>query len=46
MQDGMLHGALHRFIVLALLHLNSETNLGLSLGWTLEKVHIYVPFVS
>ncbi|MBQ2282499.1 MAG: hypothetical protein II332_07025, partial [Kiritimatiellae bacterium] len=25
---GMLHGVLHRFIVLALLHLNSATNLG------------------
>ena len=25
---GMLHGALHRFIALALLHLNSDTNLG------------------
>ena len=24
----MLHGALHRFIALALLHLNSDTNLG------------------
>ena len=34
---GMLHGALHRFIALALLHLNSDTNLGTSLGCSTSR---------
>ena len=40
----MLHGALHRFIALALLHLNSDTNLGPTLGCSTSRAaHNLIP---